>query len=244
MPLMKSGSKAAVGKNIKEMMASGYPQKQAIAASLAQQRKYAKKMAEGGEVDDDSEDEAAPVSNAPASAPDELKQYWPSADEEANSGYPPGPQRAQYIAQKKASHAAASQAMAEGGMVEENEHDTGLDEEIDDPDKDMSGSEEHALDAADIGFAEGGEVDDDDQTLGQAIGYPGAGKPKPQPQPKRMADGGEVGDMESDEMEMPSSSAKQPVQGMDDLDEEMKAVIAKKKAASIMKHKAKFKRKG
>lgn len=40
MPLIKSGSKAAVGKNISEMEASGYPAKQAIAASLSNQRKY------------------------------------------------------------------------------------------------------------------------------------------------------------------------------------------------------------
>ena len=47
MPLIKSGSKKAVSKNISEMMHSGYPQKQAIAAALSTARKYAKK-AEGG----------------------------------------------------------------------------------------------------------------------------------------------------------------------------------------------------
>lgn len=53
MPLMKSGSQKAVSKNISEMVKAGHPQKQAIAAALSNQRKYKKKMAEGGYVDDD-----------------------------------------------------------------------------------------------------------------------------------------------------------------------------------------------
>jgi hypothetical protein len=48
MPLIKSGSKAAVSQNIREMMASGYPQKQAIAASLSNQRRY---KADGGAIE-------------------------------------------------------------------------------------------------------------------------------------------------------------------------------------------------
>ncbi len=56
MPLIKSGKKEAVGQNIKEMMKSGYKSKQAIAASLSNQRKY-KMMAEGGMVDDDLDSE-------------------------------------------------------------------------------------------------------------------------------------------------------------------------------------------
>ena len=39
MPLKKGGSKAVVSKNIKEMKAAGYPQKQAVAAALNQARK-------------------------------------------------------------------------------------------------------------------------------------------------------------------------------------------------------------
>jgi hypothetical protein len=39
MPLKKSASKKAVKENIKEMVKSGYPQKQAVAASLDNQRK-------------------------------------------------------------------------------------------------------------------------------------------------------------------------------------------------------------
>ena len=49
MPLMKSASGKGVSHNIKEMVRSGHPQKQAIAAALANQRKY-KKMAKGGMV--------------------------------------------------------------------------------------------------------------------------------------------------------------------------------------------------
>jgi hypothetical protein len=56
MPLMKSGSKKSLHENIREMMKSGHPQKQAIAASLANQRKY-KKMAMGGMVELPDEDD-------------------------------------------------------------------------------------------------------------------------------------------------------------------------------------------
>jgi hypothetical protein len=42
MPLVKSGSKEAVGKNIKKEMEAGKPKKQAEAIALATQRKYAK----------------------------------------------------------------------------------------------------------------------------------------------------------------------------------------------------------
>lgn len=44
MPLAKGKSKKTVSKNIREMMASGYPQKQAVAASLSQARKSGAKI--------------------------------------------------------------------------------------------------------------------------------------------------------------------------------------------------------
>lgn len=44
MPLAKGKSKKTISKNVKEMMASGYPQKQAVAASLAQARKSGAKI--------------------------------------------------------------------------------------------------------------------------------------------------------------------------------------------------------
>lgn len=39
MPLQKGRSKATVSRNIREMKKAGYPQKQAVAASLEQQRR-------------------------------------------------------------------------------------------------------------------------------------------------------------------------------------------------------------
>lgn len=43
MPLKKSPSKKAVGENIRKMMKEGYPQKQAVAASLETQRRAKRK---------------------------------------------------------------------------------------------------------------------------------------------------------------------------------------------------------
>lgn len=48
MPLYKSGSKKSIGKNIAEMERSGYPAKQAIAASLSQARKSGTKILKKG----------------------------------------------------------------------------------------------------------------------------------------------------------------------------------------------------
>lgn len=44
MPLIKSSSKKAVGKNIKKEMAAGRPQKQAVAIALTERREVAKKQ--------------------------------------------------------------------------------------------------------------------------------------------------------------------------------------------------------
>jgi hypothetical protein len=54
MPLIKSGGKEAVGKNISELKSSGRPQKQAVAIALDNQRK-SKGFAKGGSVDPSSE---------------------------------------------------------------------------------------------------------------------------------------------------------------------------------------------
>lgn len=44
MPLSKGKSKKTISKNIKEMKDGGYPQKQAVAASLNQARKSGSKI--------------------------------------------------------------------------------------------------------------------------------------------------------------------------------------------------------
>jgi ribosomal protein L12E/L44/L45/RPP1/RPP2 len=44
MPLQKGKSKKVIGKNIKEMVKSGHPQKQAVAAALSTARKSGAKI--------------------------------------------------------------------------------------------------------------------------------------------------------------------------------------------------------
>ncbi len=51
MPLIKSAGRAAVGRNISEMVDSGYPRDQAIAVSLRNARRYGAKFADGGEAE-------------------------------------------------------------------------------------------------------------------------------------------------------------------------------------------------
>lgn len=48
MPLIKSGSRAAVSQNISEMVHAGHPQNQAVAAAMRNARKYGAHMASGG----------------------------------------------------------------------------------------------------------------------------------------------------------------------------------------------------
>jgi len=48
MPLIKSGSRAAVSENIREMVRAGHPQDQAVAAAMRNARKYGSHMAAGG----------------------------------------------------------------------------------------------------------------------------------------------------------------------------------------------------
>ena len=58
MPLQKGFSKEVIGSNIKELVKSGRPLRQAQAIALNQARKY-KKMSEGGVVSDDMDQDAS-----------------------------------------------------------------------------------------------------------------------------------------------------------------------------------------
>jgi len=52
MPLIKSGSRAALSQNISEMVRAGHPQKQAVAAAYRNAREHGGHFAFGGSVDD------------------------------------------------------------------------------------------------------------------------------------------------------------------------------------------------
>src|SRR5512143_3073026 len=89
MPLIKSGSKPAISKNIREMIHAGHPRDQAIAAALNTARRYGKRAAggrvkrydDGGPTDEDKAraidiHPVRPVAAPPISGPGE--EYIPS----------------------------------------------------------------------------------------------------------------------------------------------------------------------
>lgn len=67
MPLIKSGSKAAISQNISEMVHAGHPQKQAVAAALRNARQYGD--ASGGRTKPDPADALRKVLQSPAPEP-------------------------------------------------------------------------------------------------------------------------------------------------------------------------------
>lgn len=71
MPLIKSGSKQAISTNIREMVRAGHPQRQAVAAALSTARKYGKKYADGGEVEELQTQEGYPFLQAKGPLPTE-----------------------------------------------------------------------------------------------------------------------------------------------------------------------------
>lgn len=110
MPLSPGSSRAVVSSNIKEMMASGYPQKQAVAASLSNARRHpshsggAVKYADGGSTDDYGDPPggssiAGPPGNSARfspfmpSLPDRSKDAWPAADDPRVGRVQSSPQR-------------------------------------------------------------------------------------------------------------------------------------------------------
>lgn len=96
MPLKHGTSSEVVGSNIKEMMKSGRPRNQSIAAALSMKRK-SKKMAKGGEVADNGNDPHNPI------------------------GYPSGASWARGGTIGDMIHYPKGKSMANGGMVGSSE---------------------------------------------------------------------------------------------------------------------------
>ena len=65
MPLKAGTSNETVSSNIKELMKSGKPKRQAIAIAVSNKMKY-KKMSAGGFVEGEDEDESEPMSESEA----------------------------------------------------------------------------------------------------------------------------------------------------------------------------------
>jgi hypothetical protein len=85
MPLEKSGSRAAIGRNIQEMEKKNHPRRQAIAAALATADRYAKRRAAGGST-------GAPSAAVAPTAP----TYATSPSGVLSSGLMPVPQVGSY----------------------------------------------------------------------------------------------------------------------------------------------------
>lgn len=151
MPLIKSASKKAVGKNIETEMGAGKPQAQSIAIALGVQRKNKKKMAMGGKAEADHSpnleiiDERYPApdkkdfmskdwsgGSAPARKPDDMR--LPMAEYMASRFAKGGV--AEAIMRKK--------MMAEGGEVDLAENAEEHDNETDDLNLDALGKENYS----------------------------------------------------------------------------------------------------
>jgi hypothetical protein len=97
MPLIKSSSKKAVGKNIEKEMEAGKPKKQSIAIALETQRRARKKMAYGGKAEDTDEpampkakpdDKRLPMSEYMSSKWAEGGKIDDKAERDGNPGLP------------------------------------------------------------------------------------------------------------------------------------------------------------
>ena len=82
MPLMKSKSRNAFKKNVKEEVDSGKPLNQALAISYSVKRKAPKKMADGGMVEDDNELDLSYIDPADDLMHDEHEDFLTDHDSE------------------------------------------------------------------------------------------------------------------------------------------------------------------
>ncbi len=82
MPLKPGHGHKVVSENIKEMVKSGHPLRQAIAASLSNSRKY-KKMAEGGIIEPlDAQDQQFPTMEPDMDGPNKVQSMGPQESDD------------------------------------------------------------------------------------------------------------------------------------------------------------------
>ncbi len=151
MPLKKGYSQEVISHNIKEMVKAGHPQRQAIAASLANARKHKKAMAQGGMVeapdsDGDAEATLAAMDTDDVTGPNPNTKTYDSHPSIPTAGNTPN---------DAPSGKSLNPASTPGQEDEDDEHFRSLGEEqkAAHPDSDRS------LATAMRNYAEGGEVE-------------------------------------------------------------------------------------
>ncbi len=162
MPLFKSGSKKAFGKNVETEMEAGKPQKQSLAIAFSVQRKNKtkKKMALGGAVEGPAE--SKPYSRnpgTPAPKPDNealLKEDYMAGDMDAPVGSTKPASTMITIPKSEYAALRSGGAYAKGGMVE-GEEDT-QEPSVPSPKKDNDGRSPHSYMSGEMPdqFAKGG----------------------------------------------------------------------------------------
>jgi len=121
MPLLPGKKREVISHNIKEMIRSGHPQKQAIAASLAESRRK-KKMAEGGIVESFKSAIGMPSIDEGDRLDQHKKEKEPSYEEKVGQGV-----KSKMDPDKARAFTNAFNGYAEGGVVKEGDY--ALDEE-------------------------------------------------------------------------------------------------------------------
>ncbi len=219
MPLKPGYSQDVISHNIKEMVKAGHPQKQAIAASLANARKHKKKMSQGGDVEHEG-----PDSTGSTSADNEVM--------DTNDITGPSPNTKTYDAHPSIPTAGntpddASQTSSMGGL--EPDQDTEEFRSLGDEMKDAKPKSDQDLAEAIRHYAEGGEVDEQSPEL-EVVSFEDGDNLGNKPEGQVSATSEPMSSMPS----KPGHSKEPPAQPGNNLHEKIMNVIIEHKKAQRM----------